>query len=203
MKALAFVDVHGNSKAIRKLSLKAKRSNPDICIFAGDISFIGEDIMTILSEINDFGIPTVLVHGNHECEEDTRQACRAFKNLTYIHRDVYDFGSLRFFGYGGGGFALRDQEFEQVANKVFLKRINKRKTNVLLLHGPPYGTKLDRIGKSFVGNQSYRILIENSAFDLVFCGHIHENAGKKDRIQNTVIINPGPSGMILNLHNKL
>lgn len=200
MKILAFVDLHANEKALQKIRLKAKRDQVDLCIFAGDISFMGEEIMSILSDINDLGIPTALIHGNHEEEEETNLACKAFKNLTYIHKDVYDFGNMRVFGYGGGGFAMRDEEFESVANSVFLKRISKSKKNILVLHGPPYGTKLDQLGEDFVGNQSYRIFIENTNFDLVICGHIHENARKEDKINQTRVINPGPSGKVLELY---
>jgi len=34
---------------------------------------------------------------------------------------------------------------------------------------------------------------------LVLCGHFHENFRKQDKIKNTLIINPGPDGTIINV----
>ena len=34
---------------------------------------------------------------------------------------------------------------------------------------------------------------------LVVCGHIHESAGNIDRVGNTILINPGPVGRVINL----
>ncbi|MBS3097214.1 hypothetical protein J4209_00295 [Candidatus Woesearchaeota archaeon] len=34
--------------------------------------------------------------------------------------------------------------------------------------------------------------------DLAISGHLHENAGKEDKIGKTKIVNPGPFGKIIN-----
>ena len=51
-------------------------------------------------------------------------------------------------------------------------------------HAPTY-TKVDKIGKNPVGNKSIRNFISEAKPDLVVCGHLHENAGKKDKIGKT------------------
>lgn len=197
MRILAFVDLHGDIDTLEKLNKKVKKEKVDLCLFAGDISFFSENIMEYLSMINDFNVPTLLIHGNHEEESETKEACLAFKNLIFIHKQVVDIDNVRFFGYGGGGFSTRDKKFEKLANSKFAKKIDRRMKNILLLHGPPYGTKLDLLGEEFVGNESYSIFIRKTKLDYVICGHIHENEGKSDTLEGTIILNPGPEGIII------
>ena len=76
---------------------------------------------------------------------------------------------------------------------------NKDKKIILLTHAPPYRTKLDKLGRNYAGNKSFRNFIEKYKIDLHICGHLHENFGKEDKIKNTKIINPGPFGKIVEI----
>ena len=58
---------------------------------------------------------------------------------------------------------------------------------------------MDKLNGSFVGNKSYTSFIKKHQPDVVLCGHIHENAGKEDKIGKSRILNPGPTGMLINL----
>ncbi|RLE39201.1 hypothetical protein DRJ17_01610 [Candidatus Woesearchaeota archaeon] len=106
-----------------------------------------------------------------------------------------------FIGYGGGGFALKDPIFQKQA-KVFKKAIEvarKKIPNlkiVFVAHGPPYGTKLDKVIDSHVGCKDYVDFVKKNKIDIMFCGHIHECEGKQDKIGNTLIVNPGHYGMV-------
>ena len=71
---------------------------------------------------------------------------------------------------------------------------------VLLLHGPPYGTRLDELTKgTYCGNKSYTEWIKRKQPRLVIAGHIHENFEKKDKIGKSLVVNPGPFGMIIEI----
>ena len=70
---------------------------------------------------------------------------------------------------------------------------------ILVTHAPPYQTRLDKIGDSFVGNRSIRNFIESNNPMLAISGHFHENSGKDDRIGKTVVINPGPFGKLIRI----
>ncbi|MDR0339056.1 MAG: metallophosphoesterase family protein [Desulfovibrio sp.] len=62
---------------------------------------------------------------------------------------------------------------------------------VLVSHTPPRGTACDRLGNgASAGSSAVRAFIEERRPALCLCGHIHE-ARARDRIGNTLIINPG------------
>jgi len=68
-----------------------------------------------------------------------------------------------------------------------------------MTHGPPYGTKLDIIGKSHHGCKSYTNGIKILKPVLYICGHFHETFETKDRLGHSILANPGPKGMVFNI----
>ena len=100
-------------------------------------------------------------------------------------------------GYGGGGFSMVDKEFEKISKK-FEKEIkkNKDKKVILVTHAPPYKTNIDRIIEDPCGNKSIKNFILKVKPNLVIAGHIHECAGKEDKVGKTEVMNPGPYGKI-------
>lgn len=195
MKILAFVDLHGSIKKLKELKNKAK--NADIIVCAGDITIFGTEQDQIMTQLNNTGKKVLLIHGNHEMEEETKALCTLFPNLEFIHEKTYEFQNHTFIGWGGGGFSLIDKEFEKFTNKI--KKKIKGKKIVLITHAPPYNTKVDYLYKQHAGNKSIRKFIETNQPKLVVCGHLHETANKKDKIKKTLIINPGAEGTILKI----
>ena len=62
---------------------------------------------------------------------------------------------------------------------------------VLVSHQPPYGTVCDQLDNGqHVGSHAVRAFIEQHQPLVCFCGHIHSGVGK-DRIGESVILNPG------------
>ncbi|HLG24737.1 MAG TPA: metallophosphoesterase [Candidatus Nanoarchaeia archaeon] len=201
MKILAFTDIHGSFLAIKKLKIKIKRENPDFLLCAGDVSIFESKIIKIFAELDRLSRKIILIHGNHEDESTFSKLCKKSKNLIYIHKKHCIVEGVLVLGHGGGGFLHTDREFESLGKKQFSKLIkgNKGLKIILLTHAPPYRTRLDRIGKSYCGNKSYRKFVEKNKIDLMVCGHIHENFGKEDKIGKTKVINPGPFGKIIKL----
>jgi len=193
MKILAFVDLHGNLKKLGEIKKKAK--NADIVVCAGDLSIFGAELDWLMAELNDIGKKTLILHGNHETEEEIKALCTLFENLEFIHKKTYEFQGYTFIGWGGGGFSLVDKEFERFTNKIN-EKIKGKKT-VLVTHAPPYNTKVDYIYKQHAGNKSIRKFIETKQPKINICGHLHETANKKDKIKKTLVINPGAEGKIL------
>jgi Icc-related predicted phosphoesterase len=101
-------------------------------------------------------------------------------------------------GYGGGGFSFIDKKFEKIA-KRFKKLIKKDDKIILVSHAPPYGTKVDMIGREHCGNKSIRKFVDKEKPDLVICGHLHECAGKEDKIGKTRIVNPSYKGKVIEI----
>lgn len=216
MKILAFVDSHGKKEPIDVIRKKSKEV--DIIISAGDLTVFEDNLVKHLSDLNDIGKPVLIIHGNHEDEDSMKKACSLFKNITYLHKGMLSIENYLFFGYGGGGFSVLDKGFEKVA--VDFEKSMKKKSSqllnsnagkekkgqkkqklktILILHGPPYKTKVDYINSDHVGSKSYRKFIDANKPTLVVCGHLHENSGVSHKLGETIIVNPGPLGAIIDL----
>ena len=200
MKILAFADVHGFDKAFKSLKNKVKRSKPDMIICAGDFTLFEHDMEKILKKINAFNKPVFLIQGNHESSSRVQSLCRKFKNISFTHKKIKPFKNFLVFGWGGGGFSFTDKEFEKFVKKN--KPKFKKKEVVFVTHAPPYNTKLDYLdySKSHVGNKSFTDFIKkNKNIILAISGHLHENEGKKDNINKTILANPGIYGRIFQI----
>jgi len=200
MKLLAFVDIHTSVKALKRIKKKVKKEKPDLILCGGDISIFENGIEYVLFFLNKLKKPILMINGNHERDIFMRKVCKLFKNIIFIHKKHYEKDDLIVLGYGGGGFALRDAEFKKTAKK-FKKIIknNEDKKIILLIHGPPYGTEVDKIIGQYSGNKDITDFIKKNKVDYVICGHLHENFGKKDKIKKAIVMNPGPYGKIIKL----
>jgi Icc-related predicted phosphoesterase len=198
MKILAFSDTHASLSALRKVSDLEKKNNPDVIVCAGDISIFGSELDSSIKEMSKMRKPILLVPGNHETEEELQEAIARYDNFVIIHNGILRIDDVVFLGHGGGGFSDKDKEFEHMS-KNLMKQVNKAEKLVLVTHAPPYSTKLDVIMRSHVGNRSYREFIDMYKPLLAISGHLHENFKVTDKRERTLMVNPGPFGMILDV----
>lgn len=196
MRILAYADLHGSKTGIKKLEAKSKFA--DIIISAGDDSIFEQNIKAILAKIDSFGKPVLMIHGNHESKIMLKNLCKYYKNIEFIHEKLYRVDNYVFLGYGGGGFALEDPDFTKWAQSI-IPKLKKEDKIILITHAPSYKTEVDLIWDEHCGNKSIRKFIELVDVHLLVCGHLHENAGKEDKIKKTHVINPGPYGKIIEL----
>jgi len=203
MKILAFVDIHGDSAAIKRIAEKEKKGKPDLLVCSGDVSNFGFGLFSLIKKLS-FGIPLLIIPGNHETEEEIEYMGKKTDFVKNLHLKHFISGSYFFTGCGGGGFTKRHAEFEQ-SEKKFAEAIKKLKVKdhkykiILVTHQPPYNTKLDYIQGEHAGSVSIRKFIEKYQPVLCLCGHLHENEGKIDKIGKTIVINPGPDGKIIEI----
>lgn len=195
MKILAFVDLHENYKAFKNIKEKAKKA--DIIVCAGDISIFEDRLKEFLLKLDKLDRPVLMIPGNHESNKSVNKHIKKLANITNIDKSVFMKDEHIFLGYGGGCFSMKDPSFDNVAAK-FKKKIKDKKV-ILVTHAPPYDTKLDKIMKESCGNKNIKKFILKVKPNLVICGHLHENAGKEDKIKNIRMINPGPNGKILKI----
>ena len=194
MKILAFSDVHGNPTIIKTLLEKA--NNADILVCAGDISIFSNNLKQILEKFKKTQKQLLIIPGNHESPKDLENINNS---VISIHKGAYRIDNIVFIGYGTGGFSKVDKEFELFIKKV-KPTLRKDDKVILVTHGPPYGTKLDKLPYfEHVGSTSYRKAISQIKPFLYICGHLHENFNKKDKVDKTFIINPGPEGKLINV----
>ena len=200
MKIFAFVDLHGDMPLLNNIITKVKKEKPKYIICAGDISIFGQHLEILCQKLNKLNIPVLMIHGNHEDEAEIAAVARKMKNIKNMHNRYEVDGKYIFLCYGGGGFALFNKKFENTTAKKFktavakLKKKHKDAKVIFVTHGPPHKTKLDRIHGSSAGCKSLRKFIREVQPDLAICGHLHENAGKKDKIGNSLIYHPGWEG---------
>jgi len=202
MKILAFVDVHGDQLAIENILDLAKAEKPDVLVCAGDLTNFGQGLTKIVKKLK-IGIPLLIIPGNHELPSEIRALEERFDFVKCIHLKSLVMDKVLFFGCGGGGLSPFHTPFEQ-SEKMFsrlLSRFKKKKgfKSVLVIHAPPYNTLLDELHGEHIGVRSIKRFIQNYQPDLVICGHLHENAGKVQKLRKTWLVNPGPYGMILKL----
>ncbi|MBT3406778.1 hypothetical protein HN419_06490 [Candidatus Woesearchaeota archaeon] len=195
MKILAFADTHGDWSAIKEIKKKAKKA--DIIICAGDFTTFENDIDDILFELNNIGKPLLIIHGNHEEASIVRNRVKDLDNILFIHKNKFEIGEYLFLGYGGGGFALTNKDFEKFTKKY--EKLDKKKKIVLITHGPPHKTNLDNITGHHCGCKSIRKFLERTKVIIGISGHIHDTFGTEDNIKGTKVINPGPFGKIVTI----
>ena len=195
MKLLCFVDLHNNRAALDEIKKKAK--DADLILCAGDFTIFEQGINDLLREFNKLGPKVLIIPGNHESPGHLRSAVKGFDSIIFLHQQSYTKEGIAFVGFGDSGFAARTDEFDAWMRKN--RDAWKGKDLILIVHGPPYGTKLDFLHEAHSGSKSSREFIMHFKPKLVVCGHFHENAGKEDIVGKTRIINPGAKGRIVNL----
>lgn len=195
MKALAFVDLHGSKKNYDVIKKKVKKEKPDFLICAGDFTIFENDIKKLMYKLSKLNGKVFLVHGNHEEATVVRQLSKEYKNIEFIHGRVVKYKGITFVGWGGGGFTIRDVEFEAFIRSV--KKKLKKERIVLVTHAPFYKTNLDLLGEGHNGNKSFTHFIKEFKVKVAICGHFHENSGMEDMIRKCKVYNPGPAGKVI------
>jgi Icc-related predicted phosphoesterase len=201
MKILAFTDIHADLNAARKIRSLAKRERVDLMLCAGDLTFFGSGLSDMI-KIFDIGVSLLIIAGNHETFWQIKEMEKRFSFIENIHLKPFKKDNIIFFGCGGSGVTPNNtpNEMNEENFKNMLSRFRNGNDNLILAtHEPPYNTKLDTIAGRHEGSRQIRGFIEENRPVYCICGHFHENEGKEDKIGKTIIINPGPSGKIIEL----
>ncbi|AIF69937.1 hypothetical protein PAP_07740 [Palaeococcus pacificus DY20341] len=192
MRIVAVTDLHGRAGKAREFVEELKGFDFDLLLIGGDITHFGgreqaERLLTILEEL---GKPILAVMGN--C--DGRDVLELFEEKGInIHDKRVEFKGLGIVGFGGSNITPFSTiwEFDDGHIRDSVER-NYREGDILLIHAPPYGTKVDKTYTGVhVGSKALKHFIEEKQPPLVICGHIHEARGV-DEIGKTLIVNPGP-----------
>ncbi|MDP3919030.1 MAG: metallophosphoesterase family protein [Nanoarchaeota archaeon] len=199
MKIYAFSDTHLDAKAVQIIKKRSKQA--DILICAGDISWFGNGLKEILTDLNRIKKDLYIIPGNHEDPPtQLKKVCEPLKYVHFVHKQTKRIGKYRFFFYGGGGFSTINKPFEKLM-KIFKKTLTKDDEVILVTHAPPYKTKLDYLEwAGHIGCKSEKKFIKEIKPILHISGHIHENIGVQEVLyKKTLAINPGPAGEMIEL----
>lgn len=200
MKLFAITDTHGRTD-FSVYHEQARQA--DLIVHCGDFTMFGResarDIFAQLQELAEqAGADVVIVHGNHDWNVDPVEA-KPFDRVHFLHGEVREFERVVVLGFGGGGFATQDPEFEQFIDSTYKNGLPDKPV-VWVMHGPPHGMGVDEVpGWGPVGCRSRRAMIEKFGPHLVLSGHIHECAGKQAMHDESVLMNPGSEGALIEI----
>ncbi len=199
MKILAFTDIHSEDKFINNIVRLSKKENPDIVVCCGDISEFEFRLRDTVNRFKVLGKKLIIIPGNHESNDKLEKICNQTNFCVYLHRNIFEFQDFIFLGYGGMGFTFRDKDLEKFSENIIPKLKNKK--IVLLTHAPPFNTRLDYLPwlEDHRGSKSITDLIKRLKPVLALSGHFHETFGFVDKINNSILINPGANGKIIKI----
>lgn len=206
MKILAFVDLHESRAGMKHIEQLAKKEKPRFICCLGDFTVFEDGVERLMRWMDALAAKQnthiLIIHGNHESGHTIARLAKKFKHMTFVHKRIESVDNVLFVGFGGGGFAMREEEFDAFAKKAAseLKTAGKEKRKIVLMtHAPPYGTALDLLWEEHRGCKSYRDFIKAHRPALVLCGHFHENAGVRSKSGVTTLANPGPGGAVFTI----
>ncbi|MFH1439334.1 MAG: metallophosphoesterase [Candidatus Woesearchaeota archaeon] len=214
MRILAISDIHGSHKALKKLKISAKKA--DLVIIAGDFTIFQNHIEQIMKNINSWKKKVLLITGNHENHNTVKRLCQNYSNIYFMNNKIMKINNnsntMLIYGYDTDGFNFRDKLFERDSLKFVkaIKKINQSKKaarnirakeskTILISHAPVYGTKTDKVMDEHCGNKSVKEFCIKNKINYCFCGHIHEASHTIDRLGKTIVVNPGPYGMMFEI----
>ena len=195
MKVLIFSDIHGDIRALEKLV-----SQPaDVYIAAGDLSTFGRALDRCGEVLAPLGDKVWLLPGNHETHDDTRELCRRFGFVDF-HRQVRQIGSTTWAGLGYSNITpfKTPGEYTEEQIQEALAAFDGLSPLYLVAHVPPKDSQLDEFAPGqHGGSPAMRKWVTQAQPVYLFCGHIHECAGRSDRIGQTQCFNVGKAGHTL------
>jgi uncharacterized protein len=196
MKILIFSDIHGDIHSLERIVAQPA----DLYIAAGDLSTFGRGLDRCAETLKPLGGRLWLLPGNHENHAQTRALCGQFGFVDF-HRQMRLLNSANgnsyWAGLGYSNITPFNTPGEYAENEISaaLSLFEGKKPLYLVVHFPPRDTKLDEIAHGkHAGSPALREWVERVEPAFLFCGHIHETAGLRDRLGATECINVGKQG---------
>ncbi len=195
MKVLIFSDIHGDIRALERLVAQPA----DVYISAGDLSNFGKMLDRCGEIMQPLGERAWMLPGNHETQKQNAEFCARF-GFTDFHRKIRKVGNSAWAGLGYSNITPFKTPGEYTEDEIAaaLKEFDGIPSLNLVVHFPPYDTKLDEFAPGkHAGSATLRAWVEQQKPATLFCGHIHETAGIADTLGATKCFNVGKEGYTL------
>jgi Icc-related predicted phosphoesterase len=197
LKLLVLSDLHGSRDAVRRAVDAANTHAVDAILVCGDVTHFGDTAQAghLLKPLA-ARFPTLFIPGN--CDPEALASIPILEGAVNLHGRCRVAREAAFLGVGGSSptpfhsnYELTEAQICEVAAAAFTQL--DRDAFTLLSHSPPVDTRVDMTSRGVhAGSPAVRRFIEKRQPVLVACGHIHEARGV-DRIERSVILNPGPA----------
>lgn len=201
MKILIFSDIHGDSRATQKIV----EQPADIYVSAGDLSTFGRGAERCGEILKPLGERLWVIPGNHETSEENAAFCRRF-GFADFHRQVRPVqsssGPVNFAGLGYSNPTPFNTPGEYTEEQIAeaLAAFDGLAPLYLVVHFPPHGSQLDEVRKGMhAGSKVLREWMGRAQPRYLFCGHIHECAGRSEALGATRCFNVGKAGFLLEI----
>lgn len=199
MKLQIFSDIHRDWQALREIV----RKDADVYICLGDLSSWDQGLNEAGGILAPLGKKLWLLPGNSETHKQTQDLCERY-GFEDFHKKSIKQGQYFLVGFGLTSPTpfktlgeLREQEI-----KKSLEKFKGLKNLILFTHVPPKNTNLDKTSSGVhAGSLAVREFIEKNTPLYCFSGHVHENEGKKEKIDNTICYLVGKNSYGFNLNH--
>lgn len=203
MKILAAADIHGDKKLAESLAKTAGKEKVDVVVLCGDLVASEENTAGIIGAFVKKNQKVILIPGNHETIA-TADFLAELYGATNLHGYSIQLGKQKELGLFGcglaniGQFGLKEQEIYDILKKGY-SYIKKSKKKIMITHVHPTGTLMERLSSFVPGSSGVKKAIERLKPDILLCSHVHEADGIEEKIGNTLVINVGRKGKILEI----
>lgn len=197
MKILIFSDIHNDLHALKRLMAQPA----DLYIAAGDLATFRRGLDRCGEVLAPLGERLWVLPGNHETHDDTRALC-ARHGFVDFHRQVRKLDGTQWAGLGYSNITPFNTPGEYSEQQIAeaLAAFDGIKNLYLVVHFPPYDTKLDEFSPGkHAGSPTLSDWVERAKPTYLFCGHIHETAGQSEMLGATKCINVGKQGYTIEL----
>ena len=202
MRILIFSDIHGDTRALERIV----GTSADLYISAGDLSTFGRELERCGEVLEPLGEKLWVIPGNHETSQNNADFCKKYGFVDF-HRQVRELESrsgaaTQWAGLGYSNPTPFDTPGEMTEEEIAeaLTPFEGLAPLYLVVHFPPHDSQLDRVmlGRH-AGSRTLRAWVERVQPAWLFCGHIHECAGKAQRIGETQCVSLGKAGYVVEL----
>lgn len=211
MRALCFCDLHKTVTAAERLAERAVAEEVDVLLSAGDLAIDFVHVPELYDALAAARKPVLCVPGNHDgVEPYARSLERA--GLTDLDGERVQVGGVTLVGWGyrwgavapaapgwrdpPNGRSGRPPDPDLRAMTALIADVDPRRL-VLLSHLPPWGVKVARTETDDLGDKALRRWVEAHRPAAVVCGHVHHPKALTSRIGNTLVVNGGREGFVL------
>ncbi|MDD5177682.1 MAG: metallophosphoesterase [Candidatus Nanoarchaeia archaeon] len=200
MKILAAGDIHGDSRLAKKLADRAEKEHVELVILCGDLTQGEKSTEGIVGPFVKKHKRVLLIPGNHESVA-TVDFLAEWYGVKNLHGYSVKYKDIGFFGASATNIGIHqvseDETFKLL--KQGFDHIKDVKTKIMITHTHPRGSKMEKLSSFVFGSDAVSKALKKFKPDVLLCSHVHEAEGLEEKVGNTIVINVGREGKILNI----